>query len=408
MKKILIVDDNSNNRYYLEQLLKGGGFETASAVNGEEALKMASEKRPDVIISDILMPVMDGFELCRRIKADSKLWQIPIIIYTATYTEPEDEKLALDLGADMFIVKPKQPEELLKAVGEMLRRGVGGGKELHPGKDMENRLALLDQYNKTLFHKLEQKIQDLEGEVLKRTKTEEKLSLTVAALKKSNAELQKFTNAASHDLQEPLRMVSSYVQLLKKKYTGKLDNEAESYIETAVMGSVRMSELIKGMIEYLDVDLKAREAETCDMNEAADAAVVDYSLQLHEKGGSISRDTLLPVKGEKDKIIRVIGSLIDNAIRFSRKGAAPAIHISCESEGNAVKFGVKDNGIGVPAKYFNKIFIIFQKLHPKDEYGGNGMGLAICKKLIEGMGGDMWVESEEGKGSEFFFTLPAA
>lgn len=403
--KIMVVDDNSNNRYYLEQLLKNGGFKTVSASNGAEAIKIALLEQPGLIISDILMPEMDGFEMCRRLKSDGKLKKIPLIIYTATYTEPEDEKLALDLGADMFLVKPKQPEELLISVNELLNQENNVKNEAGTGKNGDE---MLDRYNKVLFQKLNQKIKMLEDEVVKRTKAEERLSLAVAALKKSNADLQNFTDAASHDLQEPLRTVSHYVQLLKHKYTGKLDNEADAYIETAVKGAVRMSDLIKSMINYLEVDTVKRDAGTVNSGAVIEEVREGFKNQLEEKSGTMVIGGLVPVRGEKEKLERIFHNLVDNAIKFSKKGEPPEIGISCEKGEKTAVFCVRDNGIGISPVYFNKIFVIFQKLHPKDEYEGNGIGLSECKKLVESMGGDMWVESEEGKGAAFFFTLPAA
>ena len=224
-------------------------------------------------------------------------------------------------------------------------------------------------------------------------------------IKRSNTELQQFAFVASHDLQEPLRMVVSYLTLLEKKYQNELDPEAQEFIHYAVDGGERMRHLIDDLLEYSRVDTKGKEFDLVDMNEAVKSTLDDLAVLIEENRAEIIVDILPTVVADRSQVVRVFQNLIGNALKF-RGTEPPRIHVSAKQGAREWTFEVKDNGIGFDMQYADKIFMMFQRLHTRAEYQGTGIGLAIVKKIVERHGGQIWAESEEGKGTSFFFTIP--
>ncbi|HTB06300.1 MAG TPA: PAS domain S-box protein [Bacteroidia bacterium] len=224
-------------------------------------------------------------------------------------------------------------------------------------------------------------------------------------LERSNTELEQFAYVASHDLQEPLRTVSSYVQLLASRYHGKLDKDADEFIDFAVDGSKRMRLLIQSLLEYSRVN-RVKPFEWVDVNNVLDEVMLDMQDQIKESGAKIIHNGLPKIHGDVVLIGQLFQNLIGNAIKF-RGDEIPEIHISAKKQNDKYLFSVKDNGIGMLQEYGEKIFVIFQRLNNRNKYPGTGIGLSICKKIVERHGGKIWVESEPGKGSNFFFTIKA-
>jgi PAS domain S-box-containing protein len=224
-------------------------------------------------------------------------------------------------------------------------------------------------------------------------------------LAESNEELERFAYVTSHDLQEPLRMVTSFLQLLEKRYKDKLDNKANEYINYAVDGAERMKQLILDLLEYSRVNSSKAEVEEVDVNNIIEDLKLTYKTFLSQTKGTINFTNLPKVEGNKTQILQLFQNVIGNAIKY-RSSLPPVINISFEEENGFYKFAIADNGIGIDPKFFHKIFIIFQRLHNREEYSGTGIGLAICKKIIDKHGGRIWVESNPGQGTTFYFTLP--
>ena len=243
-------------------------------------------------------------------------------------------------------------------------------------------------------------------EQLVEEKTSE-LSEAVTNLERSNQELEQFAYIASHDLQEPLRMVSSYTQLLEKRYADKLDQDAKDFIGYAVDGSIRMQRLINDLLQYSRVTTKGKALEKLDLTSTLGYAVSNLYQTIQETGTIITQDPLPSCLGDEGQLIRVFQNLLGNAIKFT-KDKAPRIHVSAEETDDNWIISVKDNGIGIDIKYKEKIFTIFQRLHNKTKYAGTGIGLAICKRTIERHGGTIWFESKPGEGTTFMFTLKKA
>ena len=232
----------------------------------------------------------------------------------------------------------------------------------------------------------------------------QKLEESVAELGRSNADLQQFAYVASHDLQEPLRMVSSYTQLIARRYKGKLDADADEFIAFAVDGANRMQRLILDLLAYSRVNTAGRQFEPTAMETVLKAALNNLTNAVKESQAIITHDPLPAVMGDDKQLAQLFQNLLSNAVKFG--GAQPPrIHISAKQTDGEWLFSVRDHGIGLDPQYADRIFVIFQRLHTRAEYPGTGIGLAICKKIVERHGGRMWVESELGKGATFYFTL---
>jgi signal transduction histidine kinase len=265
------------------------------------------------------------------------------------------------------------------------------------------RIQLRDQELRAAKEQLEARVAertvDLENELAERRRAE-------AELERSNSDQQQFAYVASHDLQEPLRMVYSYMNLIAEQYSGKLDAEADEFIGYAVDGARRMRQLITDLLEYSRVGRRGRELQRTDCGALLKEVRANLELTIAESKAVVTNDALPVVMAEPLEIRQLLQNLIANAIKF-RTAEAPRVHIIARREGNWWHFSVMDNGIGIDAEHHRRIFVIFQRLHDRMTYAGTGIGLAICNKIVTRMGGRIWVESEPGKGSVFHFTMPA-
>ena len=245
----------------------------------------------------------------------------------------------------------------------------------------------------------------LAKDVTERKRVEEALRKSVLELKRSNAELEQFAYVASHDLQEPLRMVSSYMELMKRRYEGKLDSDADEFIGFAVDGANRMKTLIGDLLAFSRVGTHGKPPTPTDCETLLEHTLSDLKVSIDNSGAVITHDALPTVMADGSQLAQVFQNMIGNAIKF-RGDEPPRIHIASEQKGDKWVFSVTDNGIGISPEFFDRIFVIFQRLHGREQYGGTGIGLAVCNKIVERHGGRMWVESEPGQGSTFYFTIP--
>jgi PAS domain S-box-containing protein len=243
-------------------------------------------------------------------------------------------------------------------------------------------------------------------DISKRKKSEEQLVNTVGELKRSNDELQEFAYVASHDLQEPLRMVASYTQLLGQRYKGRLDSDADEFIAYAVDGSNRMQRLIQDLLAYSRAGTNGSALLEISSANALKEALTNLRGTIENSSAIVTHDPLPPITTDSTQLAQIFQNLVGNAIKY-RSAEIPHVHVSATKNGGGEWiFSVRDNGMGIDSLYFDKIFVLFQRLHGQKEFKGTGIGLAICKKIIERLGGRIWVESKPGEGSTFYFALP--
>ena len=242
-------------------------------------------------------------------------------------------------------------------------------------------------------------------DITERKRTQEILERQTQELARSNSELEQFAWVASHDLQEPLRMVASYTQLLSKRYKGKLDADADEFIAFAVDGATRMRRLINALLELSRVGTRGKDFEATDCEAIYDRTLVNLQGLVEESGAVVTHDRLPTVLGDGTQLGQLFQNLIANAIKF-RGDEQLTVHFGAEQRNGHWEFCVRDNGIGIDPEYAERIFVVFQRLHGKGDRPGTGIGLSICKKIVELHGGRIWVKSQPDEGAAFYFTLP--
>ena len=244
-----------------------------------------------------------------------------------------------------------------------------------------------------------------QNEIRERKKAQKKLKQTAAELASSNKELEHFAYIASHDLQEPLRMVTSYVQLLTRRYGDRLDGSAHEFIDFAIDGASRMQKMINDLLVYSRVGTRGKPFMNIDSEDVLGQALDNLKIALKESKAKVTHDRLPEVKADETQLVQLFQNLISNALKFREKKKL-RIHISAEKNCQEWIFSVRDNGIGIDSQHAERIFQIFQRLHNKKEYPGTGIGLAVCKRIVERHSGRIWVDSQPGKGTTFFFSIP--
>ncbi len=338
-----------------------------------EALKKISSGNPNVKI-----PEDSNLELIRKLKR--------IVNVTAS-----DLGQMVDLSHE-FAIGLAEHFDVLHRVSE---------GHLHARVTGTSEVELLEAL-KALTNKM---IDSTSDEITQRKRAQKKLKETLAELASSNTDLEQFAYVASHDLQEPLRMISSYVQLLARRYSGKLDADADEFIGFAVDGAARMQKLINDLLTYSRVGRRRKLFEPTDVNYVLSLTLVDLENAIEESHAIITNDELPTVMADQAQVSQLLQNLLSNAIKFRGEGP-PHIHISSEQENGQWIFSVSDDGIGIDPQYHERIFAIFQRLHGRTEYDGTGIGLSVCKSIVERHGGNIWLESKSGSGSTFCFSIP--
>ena len=363
--QILIVEDERIVAEELERRISRFGYSvTATVCSGEEALRAAEECCPDLVLMDIVLASpMSGTAAAELI---GMRWHTPVIYLTA-HTDAQTLERVRDTEPYGFLTKPYQPEQLRTVLELALTRR----------KEEEKRDAS-QQASANAYGKLQESVRE-------------------------------FTYTASHDLQEPLRTVSSFVDLLHKRTVTKLDAEEHAIMTDIQAGVSRMKILLRDLLTYAQAGVNVNfVVRSISANHVLSEALADLQLAIVESGAVIGHAPLPDVIADAAQLGQVFQNLLSNAIKYRRQSEPPRIHIGVERRIGQWEFSVRDNGLGFDPNYSERIFLPFQRLHSRDEYRGTGIGLAICKKIVEAHGGRIWVESEPGIGSVFYFTIPAA
>jgi len=398
-QRILIVDDRPENLLALEKTLVDVDAKLVRASSGEEALAATLQDEFALAILDVQMPEMDGYELAELLRGDPKTRHIPIIFLTAAYREDAQIFKGYESGAVEYIVKPYNPDILVSKVRILLEMD-RGRKELKEHRDHLDRLvaertAELAEVNRELLEEIEE-----------RKKAETNLEEAVSALRRSNEELEQFTYVSSHDLQEPLRMVTSYIQLLEDRYGDSLDDRAKVYLGYAVEGATRMRALINDLLTFSRIGTRGKPPQPTDSGEALADVLRDMEFPIEDAGAEIIVGDMPMVMADSDQLREAFRCLLSNAIKF-RGDSDPRVEVDAKRVGARWEISVTDNGIGIEERYHDRVFVIFQRLHARDDYPGTGIGLSVLKKIVERHGGEVGLESVDGQGSRFSFTMAA-
>ncbi len=351
MESILNVDDYIPGRYARTKVLRQAGFSVREAGTGREALREAIEHQPSIILLDVNLPDMTGFEVCKQIRKDPKIFGTTVVHISATNVQSHHQVEGLDCGADSYLVEPVDPAVLVATVKAFLRA----------------------------------------------RQAEE-------ALRRSNEELERFAYRVAHDLSEPLRTIIIQTQLLNRELAPQPNSNTSRSFDFVVDAASRMQSLINSLLEYAQITHVAAEIGPFDSEAVLTRIKADLKALIGASDALITHDPL-PMVAAESSLQQVFQNLISNSIKYRQENLRPEIHISCRTVGDRNLFSVRDNGVGIEKDSLENIFRMFHRMHGP-EIPGSGIGLALSRKIVEAHGGSIWVESEPGKGSTFFFSLP--
>jgi signal transduction histidine kinase/DNA-binding response OmpR family regulator len=492
--KILVVDDQPINLRFLSNLLTDRGYQVYRAISGQLALNAAIVYCPDLILLDIRMPEIDGYEVCKRLKATAKTEHIPVI-FLSVLDEINDKLQAFRVGGSDYITKPFQVEEILARIDKqvslkklqqqlkeqnfqlqhsqsllasVLNSSLDGviafsavrdsqgnivdfkwlllnpsaekmshqtlkdlvGKSLleetpqlrnnglfelyvsvvETGKTVDREFYYEDDQNTgTWLHIVAVKLNDglavTFRNITDRKQAEIILTRYAEELSRSNAELEQFAYVASHDLQAPLGTITGYAQLLERRCQNLFDAQEHKFVSNIIDSCERMQALIDDLLEYSRVGRSQKPFLLTDCNLVFEDACANLQLAIRKKEAIVTSSNLPKVMADSSQLVQLLQNLIDNAIKYCGINQ-PIVRVEVSLQGDNWLFSVNDNGIGIAEQYQQRIFKIFQRLHTQKQYSGTGIGLAICQKIVDRHGGQIWLESEPDRGSTFYFSLP--
>lgn len=405
----LIVDDIAMNRKVLRAQLEAEGHGTMEAGNGIEALAVLERESVDAVISDILMPEMDGFRLCLELRKSARFAATPFILYTSTYNSPSDRELADTVGADAYLTKPSPVATILESVIAAVGKERTAPYQLRRKSD---ETQVLRQYNEALVRKLEEKNVELVLAVEHLNELNENLERRVAQrtreLESANRELEAFSYSVAHDLRSPLSAINGFMRLLQHSFEKDLSGQGRHYLEVVNANIKRMSMLIDDLLTLAQMGRQEVSRQPVDLRTIAETCAAAMREQYPDRQVDVVIGQLPPCVGDPVLLEQIMQNLLGNAFKYTGKVAHPRIQIGFEVRDDDHVFFVRDNGAGFDMRYADRLFTAFQRLHNRKEFEGTGVGLAIVDRIIQRHGGRVWAIGEVGKGATFYFTLGSA
>lgn len=379
---LLLVDDKETNLFALEQLLEKQDRIFLKATTGREGLKLALDHEIDLIILDVQMPEMDGFEVAQILKSNKRTKDIPIIFASAEKKERQSIIQGFEEGAVDYLAKPLDPE-LTKAKVSVLLKIRLQNRQLQ-----EKNLAL---------QQAEERINVLNVDLQK----------NLRQLEYANKELESFSYSVSHDLRSPIRAMLGYARIVEEEQVGKLSDAAGRALRIIQDNAQKMNRMIDDLLAFSKLGRQALQHLYVDMDALVRTVLTDVRQRLPYQPGIMVHD-LLPAHADTALLAHVWTNLISNAMKYSSKASHPQVEIGAQAGDNEVQYYVKDNGVGFDMKYADKLFQVFQRLHKAADFEGTGIGLAIVQRIVARHGGRIWAEAKVNEGATFYFTLPVA
>ena len=449
--QILIVEDSPTQAEQLKYILEEQGYRLCTARNGKEALAGMRESRPTLVISDIMMPQMDGYQLCRQIKKDEAFKDVPVILLTSL-TDPVDVVHGLECGADSFIFKPYDEQYLLTRIAYLLaNRHLRENESRQKGVEIffaghnffitSDRLQILNlllstyeaavqrnrelaaardelkDLNENLEAKVKERTAALQTEVHERRRAEEEVRLLneqlegrvqerTAQLAAANKELEAFSYSVSHDLRGPLRAVEGFSQILLKDYCGQFPEQAQRLVRIVCQSAQRMEQLIEDLLNFSRLGRQPLSKRPVPMTSLARQVLEELEKEREGRPIEIHLGDLPECVGDPSLIKQVFVNLLSNALKFTRQKQPAVVEVGFRDDETELVYFVRDNGAGFDMAYAQKLFGVFQRLHLAEEFEGTGIGLSIVQRIINRHGGRIWAEAKVNEGAMFYFTLP--
>jgi signal transduction histidine kinase len=392
--EILIAEDSATQREQLKHLLEEQGHAVATAANGREALEAARRRKPTLIITDVVMPELDGYGLCKALKSDETLKDVPVILLT-TLSDARDVISGLECGADNFIRKPYEGDYLLQRIDYLLMN-----LELRKNQKMRMGIEISLGGQRHLITAERQQILDL------LISTYEQATYINKELEAANKELESFSYSVSHDLRAPLRAIDGYSSMLEENYFPVLDDEGKRLLSVIRESSLKMGRLIDHLLAFSRLGRKALVKEVFDTGALVREVLAELRVAEDRPAAAVALGALPRSWGDRALLKQVWTNLISNAVKYSSGRPAPHLEISGSESADETVYRVKDDGAGFDMRYYDKLFGVFQRLHTENEFPGTGVGLAIVQRVVTRHGGRAWAQGQPGEGAEFFFSLP--